>query len=246
VSPTHELDGRVAIVTGAAGAIGRASAALLANAGATVVVSDVDEAAGMRVAGELAGAGRVRFVRADVTREDDVRALVDVAQRECGRLDILFNNAGIAGESVPTTAVELPQWERILATNLTGTFLAMKYGIAAMVASGGGSVINNASILGLVGFANQPAYSAAKGGVIALTRTAAMEYAMRGVRINCICPGFVDSPLAAKAAVLKLVQPMQRFGTPEEIAQMVLYLASDRASFMTGAVVPVDGGYVAR
>jgi len=250
-----ELAGKVAVITGAGGAIGAATALLFAREGATVVLADIDDVAGPRAAGALAAEGhRCRYVSADVSREEDVATLIAATVHDYGTVDVLFNNAGVAGEHVPTAQLDRSTWDRIIAVNLTGTFLATKHAIGAMLAGRGGAVINNASILGLVGEANHPAYSAAKGGVIQLTRAAAIEYARRNVRVNCICPGFVETPLlldgqhadAARAAVLKVQTPMHRLGQPAEIAQMALFLASNRSSFLTGAIIPVDGGYVAR
>lgn len=250
-----DLTGRVAIVTGGGTGIGAATALLFAREGATVVLADVDDAAGQRAAGVLVAEGhRCRYVRADVSREEDVAALIAETVYEYGTVDVLLNNAGVAGEHVPTAQLDQPTWNRIIAVNLTGTFLATKHAIGAMLAGRGGAVVNNASILGLVGEANHPAYSAAKGGVIQLTRVAAIEYARRGIRVNCVCPGFVETPLlldgrhadAARAAVIKVQTPMHRLGQPAEIAQMALFLASERSSYLTGAIIPVDGGYVAR
>jgi NAD(P)-dependent dehydrogenase (short-subunit alcohol dehydrogenase family) len=171
-----------------------------------------------------------------------------------GRLDVLFNNAGIEGEQAPTADTTLDNWDRVIGINLRGVFLGCKYGIEAMLRTGGGAIVNNASVAGLVGFAGIPAYCAAKGGVVQLTRTAALEYATRGVRVNCLCPGVIDTPMVqrftrddAKArAQMEMLEPVGRMGTPREVAELALFLASDRSSFVTGAVIPVDGGFVAR
>ncbi len=248
-SAQRELDGRVAIVTGAAGGIGRAMARRMAQAGASVVLTDRDAEGGAQVAAALAAEGlRARFVRADVTQEDDVRALVDAAVAAHGRLDILANNAGIKGTEAPLTSIDAGEFAQVLAVNLTGTFLAMKHGIAAMLAGGGGAVVNNASIFGLVGFANHAAYAASKGGVVQLTRAAALEFATRNVRVNCLCPGFVDTDMVSRTALAfaKVLVPQGRLGTVDEIAEVALFLASERAAYITGAAFAVDGGFTAR
>jgi NAD(P)-dependent dehydrogenase (short-subunit alcohol dehydrogenase family) len=192
-----------------------------------------------------------QFVRTDATDESQVSALVAAAG---DRVDILVNNAGLPGDDTAFTEVSAELWQRIIAVNLTGTFLAMRAAIPVMVKQGGGVIVNNASALGLVGFANHAAYAASKGGVIALTRQAAVEYGGKGVRANCICPGFVETPMlagvkgnvAVLGAMLKVLHPLGRLGRAEEIAEAALFLASPRSSFMTGAVIPVDGGFTAR
>jgi NAD(P)-dependent dehydrogenase (short-subunit alcohol dehydrogenase family) len=250
-----ELKGKVAIVTGGASGIGRAAVGLFAEEGAAVVAADVDDVAGQELAGAMAAAGHaVSFVHADVSSEADVAAMVHLALNHYGRLDVLFNNAGIEGEQAPTAAASLQNWDRVIAVNLTGVFLGMKHGIAAMLQHGGGAVINNASVAGLVGFPAVSAYCAAKGGVVQLTRAAALEYATQNVRVNCLCPGVIDTPMVerfthgaqAARAALTAMKPVGRLGSALEVAQAALFLASDRASFLTGAVIPVDGGFVAR
>lgn len=252
-SSRDDLAGRVAIVTGGAKGIGFATAQRFAEAGAAVVLVDCDEARGAAAAAMLAEGGwTARYARADVAREDDIRAMVADTVREFGQLDVLFNNAGIAGTETAITDLAADDFARVLAVNLTGTFNAMKHGIAAMLAGRGGAVVNNASMWGLVGQPKRAAYCAAKGGVVQLTRVAALEYASKNIRVNCICPGFVETdmfggpdanPLHAYAKVLV---PMARVAQPCEIAEVALFLASDRSSYLTGAVLPVDGGYVAR
>ncbi|MCC7325332.1 MAG: SDR family oxidoreductase [Burkholderiales bacterium] len=248
-----ELAGRVALVTGAAAGIGIASARRMSAAGAAVVLADRDEEGGRAAAAELVAAGRrAHFVRADITRDDEVQALVADTVAHFGALDALFNNAGVNGREIATSEVSLDDFERVLAVNLTGTFRVMKYAIPAMLAGSGGAIVNNASIAGLVGIAHRAAYCASKGGVIQLTRVAALEYASRGIRVNCICPGLVDTAMLSHTkgnpaqAFAKVLVPMGRLATTQEIAELVCFLASDRASYMTGAVVPVDGGYGAR
>ena len=250
-----ELKNKVAIITGAASGIGRAAAELFASEGAIIIATDVVDEAGQRLADELSQTQRTcSYVHADVSKESDVEAMVHVALAQYGRLDVLFNNAGIEGDQAPTADAALDTWERVMGINLGGVFLGCKYGIQAMLRSGGGSIINTASVAGLVGFAGSPAYAASKGGVVQLTRTAALEYAAQGVRVNCVCPGIIDTPMAhrfthgdpAVAARIAAMGPVGRMGQAREVAQLALFLASERASFITGAVIPVDGGYVAR
>jgi NAD(P)-dependent dehydrogenase (short-subunit alcohol dehydrogenase family) len=250
-----ELKNKVAIVTGASSGIGRASVELFAREGAAVVASDVSDVAGRQLADELSAQGcTVSYVHADVSQDADVAAMVHFALSHFGRLDVLFNNAGIEGDTARTDAATLDNWDRVIAINLTGTFLGMKHGIAAMLQHGGGAIVNNASVAGIVGFPGIPAYAASKGGVEQLTRSAALEYATDNVRVNCLCPGVIDTPMVQRfthnlpeaQAQITATEPVGRLGRPEEVAQLALFLASDRSSFLTGAVIPVDGGYVAR
>lgn len=252
---TDELKGKVAIVTGAASGIGRATVELFAREGAVVVAADVLDEAGQRLADELAQRHETcAFIHIDVSKESEVEAMVHFALAEYGRLDVLFNNAGIEGEQAPTAEASIENWQRVIDVNLKSVFLGMKYGIQAMLRTGGGAIVNNASVAGLVGFAGIPAYCASKGGIIQLTRTAALEYATQGIRVNCLCPGVIDTPMVQRftsanpeaRAQLEALEPVGRFGRPEEVAQLALFLASDRSSFITGAIVPVDGGFVAR
>jgi len=248
-SGAGELAGRVAIVTGAASGIGRATARRMAHAGAAVMLADRDEVRGNEAAAALAGEGcTARFFRVDVTREDEVRALVRETVAAYGGLDVLANNAGIKGSEVATAEVDAAEFERVLAVNLTGTFLTMKHGIAAMLAGRGGAVVNNASMLAMVGVAHHAAYAASKGGVVQLTRTAAIEYASRNVRVNSLCPGFTDSEMVNRNVITyaKVLVPMGRLATPDEIADLAVFLASDRAAYITGAAIAIDGGYTAR
>jgi NAD(P)-dependent dehydrogenase (short-subunit alcohol dehydrogenase family) len=250
-----KLEGKVVIVTGAASGIGEATAVLFADEGASVVVADDDEVRGEQVAGEIrSGGARALFARTDVSNPDDVQAMVRVAIETYGRLDVIFNNAGIEGEmNKPTADCTLDNWHRVIEINLTGVFLGMKYAIPEMLKNGGGSIINNASVAGLVGFAGSPAYCASKGGVVQLTKCAALEYAKQGIRVNAICPGVIWTPMVQRATggsaeteeAFKALEPVGRFGTAEEIARMALFLACDDSAFCTGAPFIVDGGFVA-
>ena len=193
-------------------------------------------------------------MRTDVSRAEDVERAVATAEREFGRLDYLFNNAGIEGAQAPTADCSEDNWQQVTGVNLSGVFFGMKYAIPAMLRTGGGAIVNNASLAGLVGFAGIPAYAASKGGVVQLTRTAALEYATQNVRVNCVCPGVIDTPMIERFAhddpealdALAQLEPVGRLGRPEEVVDLALYLCSEQASFITGAAIPVDGGFVAR
>ena len=260
------FEGQVALVTGGASGIGLASAARLLDEGATVVIADIDAAAGARAADELqargiagapAPAGRVESVPADVTRGDDVRRLVDHVVAAHERIDVLFNNAGIF-EPGEVHEVGEVAWDRLLAVDLRSVYLVSHAVVAVMLAQGGGAVVNNASVAGLVGDTKSAAYCASKGGVALLTKAMALDYAGRGIRVNAICCGEIDTPLFereagqlgmsvdAYRAMLDEMHPMGRIGRPEEAAAAVAFLASDDASFITGVLLPVDGGYAAQ
>jgi NAD(P)-dependent dehydrogenase (short-subunit alcohol dehydrogenase family) len=248
-----KLDGKVAVVTGAASGIGRATALLFAAEGAKVVVADWQEAGEEAATEARSNGGEATFLKVDVSKAEDVERMVAAAVDRYGRLDVLFNNAGVEGEQAPTAACSLENFDRVIAINLRGVFLGMKYGIPAMLVNGGGSIINNASVAGLVGFANVPAYCASKGGVVQITKAAALEYARQGIRVNVICPGVILTPMVERftslaeeaRAALESIEPVGRFGTAEEVAKLVLFLASDDSAFCTGAPFLVDGGMVA-
>jgi NAD(P)-dependent dehydrogenase (short-subunit alcohol dehydrogenase family) len=250
-----ELDGKVALVTGGASGIGQATAVVMAREGARVAVADRAEAdATATVALINAAGGQAIAIGGDVTREADVAAMVVRTVSAFGRIDCAFNNAGIAGRAVGPAGQRLHEFsqeafDRMLAVNLTGVFLCLKHEVTQMLAQGGGgAIVNTASIAGLIGLATSAHYVAAKHGVVGLTKSAAIEYAQDGIRVNCVNPGYVATPMTKETIeergqdILAKV-PMRRFGVPGEIAEAVAWMCSDKASFMTGASHVVDGGY---
>ncbi|MHB1136602.1 MAG: SDR family NAD(P)-dependent oxidoreductase [Coriobacteriia bacterium] len=247
------FEGKVALVTGGGSGIGREAALGFARGGAKIVVADVDEVGGSETVELVAAAGsEAVFVRADVSQPQEVEAAVAAAVERFGGLHIVVNNAGIGGEANLTGDYSLEGWHKVININLNGVFYGMRYGIPAILASGGGSIVNVSSILGLVGWATAPAYVAAKHGVSGLTKAAATEYAQQGIRVNSVHPGFIETPLLTKAGItpgtdgyafIAGKHAMNRLGTADEVAGLIVWLASEEASFVTGSNVAVDGGY---
>lgn len=251
------LAGKVAIITGAGAGIGRATALLFAKEGAKVVVADLDPKGGTETVDLIKKeGGEATLVLTDVSKASDVEKMVKTTLDTYGRLDILVNNAGIFAEG---TVVEITEadWHRILEVNLTGVFLCSKHCIPEMIKSGGGAIVNIASEAGLVGIGNQVAYNVSKSGVIALTRSTALDFAADNIRVNCVCPGRTLTPLVEKVIaesedpettrrILSEDRPLKRMGRPEEIAAGILFLASDEAPYATGSIVSIDGGYTAQ
>ncbi|MEU2349571.1 SDR family NAD(P)-dependent oxidoreductase [Modestobacter sp. NPDC049651] len=252
------IDGKTALVTGSGNGIGRAIAVALASAGAQVVVSDVLAEDGQRVVEEITAAGgSAHFIAADVAVAEQSEALVAGAVERFGGLDVLVNNAGTGGAQLRLHEVDPADFDRVIDVNLRGTFLCTKYAIPHFLAAGDGRIVNIASTYGLVGAPKAPAYCASKGAIVNLTRQLAVDYGPDGIRVNAICPGYIDTGLgrrgptldeeqfAAATAVREKaagMQPLGRQAQPAEVAAVALFLASDAASFMTGSIVPVDGG----
>ena len=249
------LQGKVALVTGGGSGIGRASALTFAREGAKVVISDIVVAGGEETVRMVkAAGGEATFVKADVSKAAEVETLMKKVLETYGRLDCAFNNAGIEGELQQTTECSEQNWDRTLAVNLKGVWLCMKYEIPAMLKQGSGAIVNTSSVAGLVGFQGLPAYVASKHGVAGLTKTAALEYAKSGIRVNAVCPGVINTPMVERlfsgqphwGEAVQAMEPVARMGKPEEIAEAVVWLCSDAASFVTGLAMAVDGGMVAQ
>ena len=248
------LKNKVALVTGASSGIGRAVALICAREGAKIVVSDINAEAGEETAVLVRSeGGDAIFVAADVGKPEHAKVLVERAVAHYGRLDIACNNAGIGGPTAATADYPLDGWAQVININLSGVFYGMQQQINAMLRTGSGAIVNVASVLGAVAFARSPAYTAAKHGVVGLTQAAALEYGGQGIRINAVGPGFIHTAMVSKLeqdaavnAMLVAAHPIGRLGRVEEVAELIAWLASDRASFVTGSYYPVDGGYLAR
>ncbi len=250
------MEGKVALITGGSTGIGHATALAFAREGANVVIADVAvEQCNETVQSIVKSGGKALCVQVDVSKADQVESMINQTMQTFGRLDFAFNNAGIEGASAPTAEYPIDSWNRVIAVNLTGVWLCMHFEIPAMLKQGGGAIVNMASILGQVGFANSSAYVGAKHGVIGITQAAALEYAAKGLRVNAVCPGFIETPMLERAgmlsdpelrAMITNLHPIQRMGRPEEIAEPVVFLCSDKASFITGEALAIDGGYLAQ
>ncbi|MCX6130846.1 MAG: SDR family oxidoreductase [Proteobacteria bacterium] len=252
------LQDKIAIVTGGASGLGKAIAERFVLEGAKVVIADTNQEAGLALASKLSKAGTAIFIQVDVTNPISVQGLIKETLQRLKRLDILINNAGIDGEQAPTAECTLENWRKVLAVNLDGVFYGLKYGLEAIMKNtSGGSIINMASVAGMIGFPGIPAYNAAKGGVIQLTRATAVEYAAHGIRVNAICPTGVMTPLVEHFVqnsddpdqmrkAMNSMNPMPGMPSPEDVAAATLFLASNEARFITGVALPIDGGYTAR
>lgn len=252
-TPNTMLKNKTALITGAGSGIGEATAILFARNGANVVLADMDTSGAERVLAEVKKQGVDGLVvKVDVSGPADNERMVAETMKRFGRLDVAVNNAGIGGPAAPTGEYPVDGWDKVIAINLSGVFYGMRYEVPAMLQSGGGSIVNMASILGKAGTPMSPAYVAAKHGVIGLTESSALEYAAKGIRVNAVGPGYIATPLLdknlTKAQIEGLValHPIGRLGKAAEVAELVLWLASDKASFVTGAYYNVDGGYLAQ
>lgn len=253
------LSGKTALITGASAGIGRAAALKMAQEGAKLVVSDIAAETGEETASIIrAAGGEAVFVRADVSSPADVAALVAGVVERWGRLDCACNNAGIEGRIAPLAEQPIDNFDRIMAVNARGTYLCLQAEIAAMLKTGGGSIVNIASVAGLIGFPGLSPYVASKHAINGMTKNAALEYGKAGIRVNAICPGGVDTRMLdslaeqatggtlTTAQMMDPLHPIGRIGRPDEIAEAIVWLCCDRASFVTGATMPVDGGFVAQ
>ena len=250
-----QLDGKVALITGAGSGIGRASALAFAREGAKVAVADIVVEGGEETVRMVKEAGgEAFFIRVDVSNAADVEAMVNTVVDTYGRIDCAYNNAGIEGRLASTDEYPEDVFDKVIDINLTGVWLCMKYELPHMLKQGGGAIVNTASGAGLIGVSGMSAYVASKHGVVGLTKTAALEYAKSGIRVNAVCPGLIQTPMVERITAeqpqlgeaLVAAEPVGRTGKPEEIAESVVWLSSDAASFVTGHAMSVDGGYVAQ
>jgi len=250
-----QLDGKVALITGAGSGIGRASALAFAREGAKVAVADIVVEGGEETVRMVKEAGgEAFFIKVDVSNAADVEAMVNAVVDTYGRIDCAYNNAGIEGRLASTDEYPEDVFDKVIDINLTGVWLCMKYELPHMLKQGGGAIVNTASGAGLIGVAGMSAYVASKHGVVGLTKTAALEYAKSGIRVNAVCPGLIQTPMVERITAdqpqlgeaLVAAEPVGRTGKPEEIAESVVWLSSDAASFVTGHAMSVDGGYVAQ
>jgi Dehydrogenases with different specificities (related to short-chain alcohol dehydrogenases) len=243
-----KLQGKVAIITGGASGIGAATARLFVEEGAKVVLVDLNEEKGKAFESELKAKGaEALFVKANITSEEEVAGIFKKTVEAYGKVDVVFNNAGI-GRVQPSHELEYSEWRNTVNVDLDGVFLVAREAIREMLKTGGGSIVNTASMYGWVGSPGSAAYNAAKGGVVNLTRSLALEYAEQNIRVNALCPGFIDTPIIPEESkqALASVTPMKRLGKAEEMAKAVLFMASDDSTFMTGNSLIVDGGYTAQ
>ncbi len=249
----RRLAGKVTIITGSGSGMGEATALLFAKEGAKVIVAEIVEQAGLATVQAIEdGGGDAIFVKTDVSKREDVEAIVKAAVEKYGKLDILVNCAGIALDEVSTTECTEEFFNRIIATNLNGVWLGMKYAIPEMMKTGGGAIINFASIAALEAYQGLPAYSASKGAVISISRVAAIEFAAKNIRVNCVAPGHIATPMLLDAWAedglqrFRNISPQGRLGEPDEVAGVVLFLASNESSHITGQTIVIDGGVTAR
>jgi len=246
------MKNKTVIITGAASGIGKATAELFAKQGAQVVLSDIQEEAGKATTESIVAAGgKAVFFKTDVSKPEEMEALVNFALKTYGKLDVAVNNAGIGGELNPIADMSIEGWQKVIGINLNSLFYGMKYQIKAMLKNGNGSIVNISSILGSVGFAGSAGYTAAKHGAVGLTQAAALEYSAQGIRVNAVGPGFIETPLldaldAEMKKQLVALHPIGRLGKSEEVAELIYWLSSDKSSFVTGSYYPIDGGYLAR
>jgi NAD(P)-dependent dehydrogenase (short-subunit alcohol dehydrogenase family) len=252
----EKMDGKVALVTGGGSGIGKATALAFAKAGAKVVVCDIDVNSGELTVQDIeAAGGHGIFIKADASKSQDVQAMIEKTVEAYGQLDCAFNNAGIEGSvGIPIAEADEEVWDRVININLKGVWLCMKYELAQMVKQGGGTIVNTASIAGLVGGSFGAAYHASKHGVVGLSKAAAIEYGNSGIRVNAVCPGVIYTPMAERLlkdnkdteSKVTSLHPLGRLGTPDEVAETVVWLCSDSSSFVTGQALAVDGGFVAQ